>query len=291
MDNLPDERELSRQVVEHIPEVIWVTDPEKDKTIYVSPAYEAIWGHTLESIYKFPRSWLDTIHLGDRDKVLKAALTKQVKGEYSEEYRIIRPDGSIRWIHDRAFPIRNESGAVYRIVGIAQDITEGKQAETMVRESEARFSGVISIAADAIIMVDETQRITLFNEGAEQAFGYEASEVIGQPLDLLLPHRFVEVHRQHIRNFGAGTVTARMMGELLCEIIGRRKDGTEFPAEASISKWSRNGQTIFTVIVRDISERERVEDEIRHLAYYDPLTGLSNRTLFYDLLKEAIFRG
>jgi PAS domain S-box-containing protein len=117
-----------RQLAENIREVFWMTDPEKNRMIYISPGYEEIWGRTCESLYAAPRAWLEAIHPEDRDRVLQAALTKQVTGTYNEEYRIVRPDGSVRWIWDRAFPVRDASGQVYRIAGIAEDITKLKQA-------------------------------------------------------------------------------------------------------------------------------------------------------------------
>lgn len=123
---LRESEERFRQVTEHIREVFWMSDPEKNQILYISPAYEEIWGRTCASLYASPRSWLDAIHPEDRDRVLAAELSKQVPGLYKEEYRIIRPDGSIRWIQDRAFPICDASGAVYRIAGIAEDITERK---------------------------------------------------------------------------------------------------------------------------------------------------------------------
>lgn len=126
---LRDSEELFRQLAENIREVFWLSNPEKTRIIYVSPGYEDIWGRTCASLYASPRSWLDAIHPEDRNRVLTAATTKQVSGQYAEEYRIVRPDGSIRWILDRAFPIRDASGQVYRIAGIAEDITERKRAE------------------------------------------------------------------------------------------------------------------------------------------------------------------
>ncbi|MGH2621628.1 MAG: PAS domain-containing protein, partial [Anaerolineales bacterium] len=119
-------QEQFRQLAENIREVFWMTDPEKNQMLYISPGYEDIWGRTVASLYESPRSWLDAIHPDDRDRVLVAATTKQVSGAYDEEYRIVRPDGSIRWIWDRAFPIRDAAGTVYRIAGIAEDITERK---------------------------------------------------------------------------------------------------------------------------------------------------------------------
>jgi len=121
---LRENAERFRQLAENIREVFWLTDPEKNHMIYISPGYQQIWGRTCESLYTSPRSWLDAIHPEDRDRIAQAALTKQALGTYDEEYRIVRPDGSLRWIRDRAFPIRDESGSVYRIAGMAGDITD-----------------------------------------------------------------------------------------------------------------------------------------------------------------------
>lgn len=123
---LRESEERFRQLAENIREVFWLTDPAKNHMIYVSPGYEQIWGRTCGSLYAFPRSWLDAIHPEDRDRIEEASLTKQTLGNYDEEYRILRPDGSLRWIRDRAFPIRDDAGTVYRIAGIAEDITERK---------------------------------------------------------------------------------------------------------------------------------------------------------------------
>ncbi|WP_052519469.1 PAS domain-containing sensor histidine kinase [Archangium violaceum] len=135
--------------------------------------------------------------------------------------------------------------------------------EQSLRLSEARFAGIVSTAADAILSIDEAQRITLFNTGAEHIFGYPANEVLGRPLNLLLPERFQAIHRQHIREFAASGQTARHMGERRT-IIGRRKNGDEFPAEASISKLRVDGTELLTVIVRDITARQRAEEGLRN---------------------------
>jgi PAS domain S-box-containing protein len=124
---LRDSEERFCQVTENIRDVFWLSDVAKDSLLYVSPVYEEIWGRTCASLYLSPRSWIEAIHPHDRARVLDAALTKQAGGHYNEEYRIVRPDGSIRWIHDRAFPVKDASGAVYRIAGIAEDITKRKQ--------------------------------------------------------------------------------------------------------------------------------------------------------------------
>lgn len=147
-----------------------------------------------------------------------------------------------------------------------REITESMSTERALRLSEAKFSGIVSISADAIISMDETHRITLFNEGAEKVFGYAREEVLGQPLEMLIPERYREGHRRGVARFTAGTATARRMGEMGRPIYGLRKNGEEFPADAAISKLELGGATIYTATMRDVTEQRRAEDEQRFLA-------------------------
>src|SRR5258706_2240247 len=123
-EQLRDNEERFRQLAEIIREVFWLTETSKNLMLYISPAYEHIWGRSVQSLYDTPRNWLDAIHPEDREHVLHAAQTKQMSGDYEEQYRIVRPDGSVRWILDRAFPVPDREGKVYRIARIAADITE-----------------------------------------------------------------------------------------------------------------------------------------------------------------------
>ena len=133
-----DTEEIFLQVISHIDQAVWVSDAESNQILYVSPVHEQIWGRSLQELYGSGSSWIDTIHPDDRERVLRAALEDQTTGRYDEQYRIVRPDGEIRWIRDRAFPIRNTQQKTYRIAGIAEDITSRKIAndklETRVRE-------------------------------------------------------------------------------------------------------------------------------------------------------------
>jgi len=128
--------ERFRQLAETIEDVFWITDPAKTRMLYVSPAYERIWGRSCQSLYDEPRSWLETIHRDDRERVLQAALTTQASGVYDAEYRIVRPDGTERWIRDRAYPVPSASGRVERVVGVARDITEQKRTEEALAAKE-----------------------------------------------------------------------------------------------------------------------------------------------------------
>ena len=144
---------------------------------------------------------------------------------------------------------------------IARDISDRFQAQQALQLSQARFAGILEIADDAIISVGADQKIILFNQGAERIFGWPAAEAIGQSLSLLLPEAFAAPHSQLVSNFG-GVKQARKMGSRK-EIFGRRRDGTEFPAEASISKLEVAGEIIFTAILRDVTASRQAEEFVR----------------------------
>src|SRR5260370_1366337 len=138
----------------------------------------------------------------------------------------------------------------------------GRRPDSVLLTSPDALAKILDLADDAIISVDEEQQIILFNQGAERIFGYSAEDVYGQSLDILLPARLVAVHRQHLRDFQSAEISSRRMGEL-SEILARRKNGTEFPAEASISKVDVEGHMMFTVILRDVTERMTADEKIK----------------------------
>jgi PAS domain S-box-containing protein len=144
------------------------------------------------------------------------------------------------------------------------EVAARERAEEALRASEARLKGIIGSAMDAIITIDAEQRITLFNAAAEQMFYCSAAEMIGKPLDRLIPERFRALHRHHVHAFGKTGVTTRTMGAHR-PLLALRANGEEFPMEATISQVVVADQTLFTVILRDITERQQAEDEIRKL--------------------------
>jgi PAS domain S-box-containing protein len=131
-----------RQLAENIREVVWMADPGKQELFYVNPAYEDVWGRSVESLYEDPASFLEAVHPDDRDRV-EVASTQQLEGGYDEEYRIVRPDGQVRWVRDRAIPIRDDDGEVYRIVGIASDVTERKEETRRLETLISNLPGIV----------------------------------------------------------------------------------------------------------------------------------------------------
>ena len=159
-------------------------------------------------------------------------------------------------------PVIDVDGNLAGLSSITRDITEEKKVREALLRSEAKFSGILTIAADAIISVNESYRIILFNEGAEKIFRYSKAEVIGQPLEILIPAQFRAEHGNHIHRFSRSSAISREMAERQ-QILGLRKGGEEFPAEASISQLQLSGERIFTVVLRDISERRAAEQTLR----------------------------
>jgi PAS domain S-box-containing protein len=143
------------------------------------------------------------------------------------------------------------------------NLIERGRAEQSVRRAEAKYRGIVSIASDAIISIDEAQRITFFNHGAAEIFGWSETEMLGAPLEMLLPERLRAAHREHIARFGTGDIAARRMGTARRALLGLRRSGEEFPADAAISKLEIQGRLLFTVVS---AEAEAEQEQQRHYA-------------------------
>jgi PAS domain S-box-containing protein len=145
---LRQSEERFRQLAENINEVFWMTDPQTTQLLYISPAYERVWGRSCQSLNENPRSFMDAIHPEDRERVRISVLENQSRGEQTDkEYRVVRPDGSIRWVRDRAFPVNNAAGQFYRLVGIIDDFTDRKNAEEALKEADRRKDEFLAVLA------------------------------------------------------------------------------------------------------------------------------------------------
>jgi len=174
---------------------------------------------------------------------------------------LISKDRTERIISASSAPIQDNKSKIVGVVLVFRDITKLKRTEETLRASEARFIGILNLVEDAIISLDKDQRITFFNQGAEKIFGYSTDEIKGMPLDTLIPQRFVEAHGTHMQNFARSQGSAQRMNER-GEVLGRRKDGTEFPAEVSISKLELGDEQVFTAILRDITDHKQAKNTL-----------------------------
>jgi PAS domain S-box-containing protein len=271
-----------RLCIEHHPAAVAMFDREM-RYLAVSPRWLQDYGLTGEVIGRshyelfpeIPARWKE-IH----QRCLAGAT------ERADEDRFDRADGSVDWVKWEARPWFDLAGAVGGIIIYAENITERKRAEIALQQSKVRLAGVIDSAMDAIISVNEEHRIVLFNHAAETMFGYAASEMLGQTLTPLLPDRFRASHDEHIRQFGLTGTTTRTMGAMGA-ISGVRRDGTEFPIEASISQIKTDGAKLFTVILRDITRRKAAEEQIREQAAL--LNHAQEAILVIDAQGQVIF--
>ncbi len=259
--SLRDSEQRFRQLAENIQEVFWITSADGEDVIYVSPAYERIWGQSCESLYESPRNWFKSIDPEDQARV-EAAFYSNLKPEpFEEEYRIIRPDGAVRWIRDRGFPVVDDAGRITRVVGIADDITDRKESEQALRESESHFRRLLEAQPDSIIITDAEGRIILANAQTEKTFGHTREEIIGQPVEVLVPQAHRAAHVGSRTRFVADK-QAREAG-LQLEIMGLRKDGAEFPADMRLSLLETDRGLFVMSTVRDITQRKEAQEALR----------------------------
>ncbi len=258
---LKESEERFRQLAENIQEVFWMSDPDKTRMIYVSPAYEKVWGVPRETLYERPRSFADAILPEDRERVL-ADLPKQALGTFNVEYRLRRPDGAVRWLWARAFPVRNERGEVYRIAGITEDVTDRKRADDALRSSEERTRRIIDAALDAVVTVSPSGAITGWNRQATLTYGWQEDEVLGRSLaHMLLAPRDRERFERILVSLERSEdppVPNRPV-----EMAAIHRDGSEFPVEVAVSPF-QVGETIsFGAFIRDVTQRRRAEEQAR----------------------------
>jgi PAS domain S-box-containing protein len=258
-ESLRESENRFRQLAENINEVFWVSDPHKREILYISPGYEKVWGRACESLYLQPASFLEAIYSDDREHVL-TALQRQTQGENTdEEYRVVRPDGSICWMRDRGFPIKDASGKVYRVVGIAENITERKQAEQALRASEDRFSKAFNLNPQPMSIRTLDGQIIDVNDGFLQLTGYTREEVIGRTAtDLKLWASSSD--RSALMRMLEERKSIRDM-----EIIFRMKTGEERVCLFSAEAITTGEQQYILAATSDITDRKRTEEERERL--------------------------
>ncbi len=261
-ENLRKSEERFREMAEHIREAFWLYDWEKRKVIYISPAYEVIWGRSIEDLYKRDDEWDESVHPDDleyaRDSFERII---QTGGGEQREYRIVHPDGSVRWVSDRGFAIKNKTGQVVRIAGITEDITDRKQSEVALRESEERFRELAELMPETVFEVDLEGKLTFVNRNAFNNFGYTQQDLKKglKNFDMIIPKD---------RERAQDNVTKILTGEKsgINEYTALRKDGSIFPVMIHSAPIFKEGKPVgLRGFMVDITDRKKAEEERRKL--------------------------
>jgi PAS domain S-box-containing protein len=189
-ENIEGIRQQMIEMAEAVPAVLCLITVNNEQVLYVSPAYERIFGRSCESLYKNPQSWLNYIHPEDCQRVINKGKNNHNQ-EHEIKYRIIRPDGSLKWVNDRVFPIRNEQNKIYRILRFIQDITEGMQIEETLRDSFQRSVDIVNAIPSGLFICqyepEESFILIDSNPAAERMTGVNIEEYRGKEINVILP--------------------------------------------------------------------------------------------------------
>src|SRR5215203_6527714 len=268
-------------VVSNVPGVVWETrtDPltQHQRTVFVSQPAEPMLGYPREKWLSTPDFCFQLVHDADRDRVKRECEEILSSGKQGVlNFRWVAKDNRTVWVMAQLAAIVDDTGRTIGCQGVTIDVTEQQLAEEAWRQSEeknqamlealtrneAQLAGIIDSAIDAIITVDESQNIVLFNTAAEKLFSCSSEEALGHSIDRFIPERFRRDHEEHIRKFGEEGGTPRLMGSSE-ELCGLTTSGEEFPIEASISQIRIGGQKFYTVILRDVTKAKQAVDQLR----------------------------
>lgn len=256
---LRESEERFRQLTENIHEAFWMYDVKTGKPIYLSPAFESVTGLKREALAESFGTVASIIHPEDLQRVM-AAVPEKFKSEYGLEYRIIRPDGQVRWIAERAFPIRNPAGEVYRICGVGADITERKLATEALKQERNFVSAVLDTAGALVIVLDTAGRVVRFNRACEQVTGYKAAEVIGKYFwDYFIVADEIEMVRGEFEKLRSGHFPSELEN---CWLTREGKHRLISWSNTALLDDSGNVEYIIATGI-DITERKQAEENLR----------------------------
>ena len=227
---LRESQEKFRQLAENIPQVFWISDKHLDEILYVSPAYEKVWGRSCQSLYDQPMSFAEAIHPEDRESALKMVQQQKIGQGFSHEYRIIRPDGSVRWIRDRGFRVMDATGEAYRFAGVAEDITERKELEAQFRQAQKMesigqlaggvahdFNNILTVIQGhaSLLEMDQPLSPVVASSVREIAFAAERASSLTRQLLTFSRRQLMQSQHLNLNNVvdGVTKMLSRVVGE------------------------------------------------------------------------------
>jgi PAS domain S-box-containing protein len=257
--SLRESEERFRQFAENIDQVFWLTDWDAKKLLYVNSAYERMFGRSCQSAYEDRKSWQDVIHPEDRPRVSEAFARSAELGQYVEaEYRIVRDDGTVRWVLDRSYPIRDKYGKIYRFASVADDITERKKAEEALRESEDKFRNLTEHLPN-MVFINKGGRGVYANRKCEEIMGYKREEINSPDFNFLT--LIAPESKDLVRTNYARHLKGEKVDSYECTLID--KEGKRIKAIITTNLITYEGETAILGALTDITERKKMEEELR----------------------------
>ena len=254
--NLRESEEKFRQLADNITDVFWITSPDLGKIHYISAGYKLIWGRSPESLYANPHEWVEAIVPEERERVFAifGALIGNTP-EVSVEYRIARPDGTVRWIHDRGFQVRDATGNLVRLAGVATDITERKTAEEALHRSENRLRIVTENARVGLVMINRERRYVFANGAYAKVLDLPSANIIGQRVADVL----ASVYEEQIRP----RLDRAFDGESISYELRKAASGQDRHYAVKYEPTKIDGLvSLVIVVITDISDQRRAQEEL-----------------------------
>lgn len=267
----------------------WEYWPDKARVWWSDETYR-IFGVNKKTFTPSLDTFFTAVHPDDRKGIADALETSNMnRTQLLTEHRIIRPDGTIRYVQERGMPIYDAKGNLIKNAGTVQDITDRALSREKLQNEQAKFKAMTEASYDAFIMVNSQGIIMFWSPAAQDMFGWTEEEAIGKEIhDLIAPAMYREKARKGLAQF-ATTGKGEVMESVL-EFDAIRKDGSIVPVERSVSAFMRDGEYFAVGILRDITERRKYQEELKQLARTDKMTGLFNRGHFVEMAKREIER-
>ncbi len=272
-----------RQLVDHIESIFYLSDVEKRQVIYLSPAYEKIYHYLPPApLESSDTPFINHVHPDDLDIAKKLINSLHAREKCTAIFRITRPDGEIRWIKTRGYPVNDTQGEVFRMACVIDDVTDNMQKEVKLQQATKVFENT----SEGILITDGNSKIISINQAFSKITGYSEQDVLGMTPGILQSGLHPPDFYQNLWN------AINTQGYWQGEIINRRKNGETYTQWTSINTIYDTDQNILNYIslFNDITHIKKSQEKLDFLAYHDHLTGFANRLLFDDRLNHAIDR-
>lgn len=261
--SLAEQQQQLELLLGNLPGLIYRCDYKKARTLrVVSQGCEPLTGFSSEQLVDKQANWTELIYERDRERVWNEVQAAVKAGRiYESQYRILAKNGAPKWVWEKGCGLIDDDGEVRSLEGFVSDATQLRESELALARSEAYSTAIVATAAEGVITLDANGCLESFNQAAEQMFGYDASEVIGQDVSLLMPERYQSAHSRHIERYtttGEGSIFGKGR-----ELPARHKDGSTFPIYLAASEILVDGDRCFAGIIRDISEQKAAEESLK----------------------------